>query len=71
MEKKMNTGTVKWFNHEKAFGFITPDAGGDDVLADYDPKKEQNFIPIKEGQRVSYTLLQTPEGAYAVNTRPL
>ncbi|MEZ0316719.1 MAG: cold-shock protein, partial [Methylophilaceae bacterium] len=50
----MATGTVKWFNDSKGFGFITPDDGGDDLFAHFSAIVEAGYKSLKEGQRVSF-----------------
>ncbi|HEX2829117.1 MAG TPA: cold-shock protein [Burkholderiales bacterium] len=50
----MVTGTVKWFNDAKGFGFITPDAGGEDLFAHFSSISMQGFKTLREGQRVSF-----------------
>ncbi|HSI29153.1 MAG TPA: cold-shock protein, partial [Methylophilus sp.] len=50
----MATGVVKWFNDAKGFGFITPDAGGDDLFAHFSAIESSGFKSLAENQRVSY-----------------
>jgi len=50
----MNTGTVKWFNPEKGYGFISNDSGGDDIFVHFSDIEAQGFRTLTEGQRVSY-----------------
>ena len=70
-ETKMATGTVKWFNDSKGFGFITPDAGGEDLFAHFSAIQSSGFKSLKEGQKVSYEPAQGPKGAQASNIRPM
>lgn len=51
----MATGTVKWFNEEKGYGFITPDGGGDDVFVHHSQIQAEGFRKLDEGQKVEYT----------------
>ena len=50
----MATGTVKWFNDAKGFGFITPDEGGDDLFAHFSAINMDGFKTLKEGQKISF-----------------
>uniref|UniRef100_A0A6C0F2J6 CSD domain-containing protein n=1 Tax=viral metagenome TaxID=1070528 RepID=A0A6C0F2J6_9ZZZZ len=52
----MQTGTVKWFNAQKGFGFITPDGGGHDVFLHITEVQKAGITILEEGQRVSYEL---------------
>ena len=61
----MATGTVKFFNETKGFGFITPDEGGKDVFV----HKTGLTEPVREGDKVSYDLQDSPKGPAAVNVR--
>jgi CspA family cold shock protein len=58
--EKMATGTVKWFNGEKGFGFIAQDGGGADVFAHYSNINAQGFRELQEGQQVSFDVTQGP-----------
>jgi CspA family cold shock protein len=64
------TGTVKWFNESKGFGFITPASGGKDVFVHYSAIKGGGFRTLAEGQKVSFEIQQTPKGPAAVNVQP-
>jgi CspA family cold shock protein len=66
-EKKMSTGTVKWFNSEKGFGFIEQDGGGADVFAHYSNIAAQGFRELQEGQKVSFEIAQGQKGPTAEN----
>ena len=67
----MATGTVKWFNAEKGFGFIEQDGGGADVFALYSNINAQGFRELLEGQKVEFDVTQGPKGPQAENIRPL
>ena len=57
----MNNGTVKWFNEEKGFGFITNDNGSGDVFVHFSAIQGEGFKSLQEGQRVSYDTEQDPK----------
>ena len=65
----MATGTVKWFNASKGFGFITPEAGGEDLFAHFSAIQGQGFKTLKEGQKVSFDITTGPKGQQASNIR--
>jgi CspA family cold shock protein len=65
----MATGTVKWFNDAKGFGFITPDEGGEDLFAHFSSVQAQGFKSLKEGQKVTFDVVQGPKGKQASNIR--
>ncbi|SFA77850.1 cold shock protein (beta-ribbon, CspA family) [Pseudomonas simiae] len=67
----MATGTVKWFNAEKGFGFITPDDGSADVFVRYSAIKSDGFKTLEEGQKVEFEVTQGAKGAQAENVRVL
>ena len=64
-----NTGTVKWFNDSKGFGFVTPDAGGDDLFAHFSAIQMNGFKTLREGQKVSFDITNGPKGKQATNIR--
>ena len=66
----MATGTVKWFNDAKGFGFIEPDGGGSDVFAHFSAINSKGFRSLQEGQKVTYDVTQGPKGAQASNIVP-
>ena len=67
----MAEGTVKWFNGEKGFGFITPDGGGKDVFVHFSAIQGSGFKSLDEGQRVSFEVSQGQKGPQADNVRAL
>jgi CspA family cold shock protein len=66
----MSSGTVKWFNDAKGFGFITPDDGGKDLFAHFSAIQDSGFKSLKEAQRVTFEVATGPKGPQAINIRP-
>jgi len=67
----VSTGSVKWFNDAKGFGFITPSDGGDDLFAHFKEIQSEGFKSLTEGQRVEYVAARGPKGMQATRIRPL
>jgi CspA family cold shock protein len=63
----MATGTVKWFNDAKGYGFITPDDGGEDLFAHFSAIQGAGFRSLKEGQKVEFEVVNGPKGKQASN----
>lgn len=67
----MATGTVKWFNDSKGFGFITQDEGGPDVFVHFSAIQAGGFKSLAEGQKVSFDVQDGPKGKQASNVVPM
>ena len=67
----METGTVKWFNDAKGFGFITPDGSGKDLFVHFSEIKGSGFKSLAEGQKVSFVAGMGPKGPQATNIQPM
>ncbi|WP_153109094.1 cold-shock protein [Propionivibrio limicola] len=67
----MATGTVKWFNDSKGFGFIAQDQGGEDLFAHFSAIQSKGFKTLKEGQRVTFDVTTGPKGQQASNIVPV
>ncbi len=67
----MATGTVKWFNDAKGFGFITPDGGGADLFAHFSAIQSSGFKTLGEGAKVEFDVVSGPKGLQAANIKPL
>jgi cold shock protein len=67
----MAVGTVKWFNADKGFGFITPDDGGADLFAHFSAIASSGFRSLEDNQRVEFEVTQGAKGPQAANIRPV
>ncbi len=67
----MATGTVKWFNDTKGYGFISPDDGGDDLFAHFSEIQAEGFKTLQDGQKVSFEVTQGKKGLQAATIKPL
>ena len=67
----MATGTVKWFNADKGFGFIAPDDGSEDVFAHFSAIATSGYRSLDENQKVEFEVEQGQKGLQATNIRPL
>ena len=67
----MATGTVKWFNDSKGFGFITQDGGGEDLFVHFSGIVGTGFKTLTEGQKVEFSVIEGPKGKQAVDVKPL
>lgn len=65
----MATGSVKWFNDAKGFGFITQDGGGEDLFAHFSAIESSGFKSLAEGQRVTFDVTTGPKGLQASNIK--
>jgi CspA family cold shock protein len=66
----VSTGTVKWFNEKKGFGFITPDAAGEDLFVHHSEIKTTGYATLEQGQRVQFEIGQGKKGPCATNVVP-
>ena len=67
----MPTGTVKWFNDAKGFGFIEPEDGGEDIFAHFSAIQMDGFRTLKQGGKVRFEIVQGPKGQLAQNIAPI
>lgn len=68
-EFEMATGTVKWFNDTKGYGFISPEDGGDDLFAHFSEIQAEGFKSLQDGQKVSFEVTQGKKGLQASNIK--
>ncbi len=66
----MSTGTVKWFNSSKGFGFINPDDGGEDLFVHHSEVKTTGYATLDEGQKVDFVVGEGKKGPCATNVVP-
>jgi len=66
----VGTGTVKWFNASKGYGFITPDGGGEDLFVHFSEIKTEGYATLDEGQKVNFEIGQGKKGPCATNVVP-
>jgi cold shock protein len=64
-------GTVKWFNADKGFGFITPEDGGNDLFVHHSEIRTEGYASLDEGQKVEFTVGQGKKGPCATGVRPI
>jgi cold shock protein len=69
-KQEMETGTVKWFNDAKGYGFITPDGGGEDLFAHFSEVRVDGFKSLQENQKVTFETKAGPKGKQAANIKP-
>jgi cold shock protein len=67
----MTEGTVKWFNADKGFGFITPEDGGEDLFVHFSAIQVSGYKTLEDGQRVRFEVTQGQKGPQASNVQPL
>ena len=67
----MATGTVKWFNNAKGYGFIRPTDGGNDIFAHYSTIEMDGYRSLKAGQEVTFETTDGPKGLHAQDISPL
>jgi CspA family cold shock protein len=71
MESDRMQGTVKWFSRVKGYGFIAPEDGGKEIFVHFSGIEGEGYRNLEEGQRVTYTVEETPKGPQAVSVRAM
>lgn len=66
----MQSGTVKWFNNTKGYGFITPSEGGDEIFVHFSTIESDGYKTLTEGQNVEFDVTQGPKGKQATRVVP-
>ena len=66
---EVTTGTVKWFNNAKGYGFAVPESGGDDIFVHYSSIQMDGYRTLRAGQPISFDIKEGPKGLHAVNIR--
>jgi CspA family cold shock protein len=69
MESDRMQGSVKWFSRVKGYGFIAPEDGGKEIFVHFSGIEGEGYRNLEEGQRVTYTVEETPKGPQAVSVR--
>ncbi|WP_020590622.1 cold-shock protein [Kiloniella laminariae] len=67
----MQKGVVRWFNSQKGYGFITPDAGGEDAFVHFSAIQKSGLPGLVEGQQVEYELVESRKGRYSADNLKL
>jgi cold shock protein len=67
----MPQGTVKWFNADKGYGFITPAEGGEDLFVHFSAIQSEGYKSLEDGQQVSFEVVQGQKGPQATDVRPV
>ena len=65
----MSTGTVKWFNNAKGYGFVTPDDGNQDVFIHFSAIEMDGYKTLKEGQKIQFEVSEGPKGLHAAHVQ--
>ena len=65
----IKSGTIKWYNDEKRYGFIRPDEGGKDIFVHRSGIKSKGPLNLREGQKVTFEVVETPKGLKAINVK--